>query len=123
MKFIDLLNQNKIIRSKVHNSINRIMNSSSYIMGEDVMKLEQELKKINKSKYCITVSSGTDALLIALMALGISKGDEVITTPFTWISTAEVIKLLGARPIFVDVELETCNMNLDLIASKISKRT
>lgn len=123
MKFIDLQSQNKIIRSKVHSSINRIMNNSSYIMGKDVMKLEQELKKINNSKYCITVSSGTDALLIALMALGISKGDEVITTPFTWISTAEVIKLLGAKPIFVDVELETCNMNLDLIASKISKKT
>lgn len=123
MKFIDLKTQNKLIQSKIIFSIKKIMNSSSYIMGEDVNNLEKKLSSFIKSKHCITVSSGTDALLISLMSLNISSGDEVITTPFTWISTGEVIKLVGAKPIFVDVDEETCNINTDLIEKKITKKT
>ncbi|WP_191864008.1 aminotransferase class I/II-fold pyridoxal phosphate-dependent enzyme, partial [Stenotrophomonas sp. AS012628] len=75
------------------------------------------------AKHCISVASGTDALLIALMALGVGRGDEVITTPFTFVATAEVIVLLGATPVFVDVEPDTCNIDADKIEAAITSRT
>ena len=123
MKFINLKKQNKIIRKNLIKSFNVLMDNSSYIMGSAVTDLEKKLCKFTSSKYCITVSSGTDALLIALMSLNIKPGDEIITTSFTWISTAEVIGLLGAKPVFVDCESETCNINLNLITQKITKKT
>ena len=94
-----------------------------YIMGPEVSMLEDALTKYTESKNCITVASGTEALLISLMALGIGRGDEVITTPFTFISTVEVIALLGAKPIFVDIDASTCNIDHHLIEEKISNRT
>lgn len=122
MKFIDLTFQNNLIKNKIINSINKISRKSNFIMGDEVFQMEEELLKISRSKYCISVASGTDALMIALMSLNIKLGDEVITTPFTWISTAEVIKFLGAKPIFVDVDYNDCNINLDLLEKKNYKK-
>lgn len=99
------------------------METGNYINGKQVGELEEELATYSKCKYCVAVSSGTDALLVALLALGISNGDEVLTTPFTWISTSEVIALIGAIPVFVDIDEETFNINPDLIEEKINDRT
>ena len=92
-------------------------------MGKKVFVLEKKLSTFVGSKYCISTSSGTDALLLALMAINIKKGDEVITTPFTFVSTIEVIKLLGAKPVFVDINPRTFNINENLIKKKITKKT
>jgi UDP-2-acetamido-2-deoxy-ribo-hexuluronate aminotransferase len=92
-------------------------------MGPEVRELEERLEAFTGAKYCITCASGTEALLISLMALGIGVGDEVITTPFTFAATAETIVLLGAKPVFVDVELDTCNIDASLIESKITAQT
>ena len=87
------------------------MDHGQFILGPEVRELEQKLAEFTGSKHCVTVSSGTDSLLIALMALGIGPGDEVITVPYTWISTAKVIALLGAKPVFVDIRPDTWNMD------------
>jgi UDP-2-acetamido-2-deoxy-ribo-hexuluronate aminotransferase len=92
-------------------------------MGPEVRELEVGLESYTGSKHCITVSSGTEALLISLMAIGIKEGDEVITTPFTFVSTVEAIVLLGARPIFVDIEPDTCNIDANLIEASITSKT
>ena len=121
--FIDLKTQYQNLKVKIHNQINKVLEHGQYIMGPEVAELEDRLANYTGSKYCITVSSGTDALLISLMALDIGIGDEVITTPFTYASTAEVIALLGAKPVFVDIDKETFNINASLIESKITKNT
>lgn len=92
-------------------------------MGPEVKMLEEKLVEYTGAKHCITVASGTEALLISLMALGIGPGDEVITTPFTFVATAEVIVLLGAKPVFVDVEADTGNINASLIEAAITPNT
>jgi UDP-2-acetamido-2-deoxy-ribo-hexuluronate aminotransferase len=92
-------------------------------MGPEVRELEDKLARYTAAKHCITVSSGTEALLIALMGLGVKSGDEVITSPFTFVATAEVIALLGAVPVFVDIEPETCNIDAKLIEAAITSRT
>lgn len=92
-------------------------------MGPEVKELEDQLAAFTGSKNCITVASGTEALLISLMAIGIEPGDEVITTPFTFAATAEVIALLGAKPVFVDIEPDTCNIDVGLIEAKITAKT
>ena len=89
----------------------------------EVRELEQKLAEYTGSKHCVTVSSGTDSLLIALMALGIGAGDEVITVPYTWISTAEVIALLGAKPVFVDIRSDTWNMDETQVEAAITEKT
>ena len=90
-------------------------------MGPEVLELEQKLEDFTGANYCITVASGTEALLISLMALGIKTGDEVITTPFSFIATAEVIVLLGAVPIFCDVDPITCNIDPKKIEAKVTE--
>lgn len=85
--------------------------------------LENHLQEYTGAKHCITVASGTEALLISLMALGIQPGDEVITTPLTFVATAETIVLLGAKPVFVDIEPDTANINVDLIEAKVTPKT
>jgi len=92
-------------------------------MGPEVQELEERLAAYTGSSHCITVASGTEALLISLMALGIEPGDEVITTPFSFVATAEVIVRLGAKPVFVDIEPDTCNINAALVEGKITERT
>src|SRR5215831_14068262 len=115
MEFIDLKEQYRRYQPEIDARIQRVLAHGHFIMGPEIAELEVALAKYVGSKHCITVSSGTQSLEIALRALGIGAGDEVITVPFTWISTAEVIGLVGARPVFVDIEGEHYNMNVDLI--------
>tara|TARA_Y100000816_G_scaffold230414_1_gene175618 strand:+ start:1198 stop:2313 length:1116 start_codon:yes stop_codon:yes gene_type:complete len=111
MDFIDLKAQQSKIRIKIDERIKSVLDHGKYIMGPEVYELEEKLCEYVGMKYCISCSSGTDALLIPLMANGIGLGDAVITTPFTYIATAEVISLLGAVPIFVDIYESTYNLN------------
>lgn len=123
LPFIDLKSQFVAIESDVRARVNRVFDHGQYIMGPEVEELEQKLSQFTGAEYCVTVSSGTDALLISLMALGVGPGDEIITTPFTFVATAEVIVLLGAKPVFVDVESDTCNICAAKIEAKITKNT
>ena len=123
MEFIDLKSQYKKLRKTINARIQMVLDHGQYIMGPEVFELEQKLAAYTGANHCISVSSGTDALLISLMAIGIKPGDEVITTPFSFIATAEVIVLLGAKPVFVDIEPDTCNINASLIEAKITVRT
>ena len=121
--FIDLKTQYQELQGSIQTRINRVLEHGQYIMGPEVAELEEKLSQFSGASHCITVSSGTDALLISLMALGVRPGDEVITTPFTFVATAEVIVLLGAKPVFVDVEPDTCNIDVSLIEEKITEKT
>lgn len=121
--FIDLRSQYNALKCQIQERINAVLEHGQYIMGPEVKELEVRLANYTGSTHCITVASGTEALLISLMALGIKPGDEVITTPFTFVATAEMIVLLGAKPVFVDIESDTCNINANLIESKITDKT
>jgi UDP-2-acetamido-2-deoxy-ribo-hexuluronate aminotransferase len=121
--FIDLKAQYQALKPQIQARIDRVLEHGQYIMGPEVKELEEALQAYTGAKHCITVASGTEALLISLMALGIKTGDEVITTPFTFAATAEVIVLLGATPVFVDIEPDTCNIDASLIEAKITERT
>ncbi|MES2324795.1 MAG: DegT/DnrJ/EryC1/StrS family aminotransferase [Pseudomonadota bacterium] len=123
MEFIDLKAQYQVLRKDINERIARVLDHGQYIMGPEVAELEQRLADFTGARHCITVSSGTEALLISLMALGIKRGDEIITTPFSFIATAEVIVLLGATPVFVDIDPATCNINPSLIEEAITERT
>ena len=123
MQFIDLKSRHNLISDKINARIQKVMDHGQFILGPEVAELEQKLAEYTGSKHCVTVSSGTDSLLIALMALGIGAGDEVITVPYTWISTAEVIALLGAKPVFVDIRPDTWNMDETLVEASITDKT
>jgi UDP-2-acetamido-2-deoxy-ribo-hexuluronate aminotransferase len=123
MQFIDLKTRHQLIGDKINARIEKVMNHGQFILGPEVNEIEQKLAEYTGSKHCITVSSGTDSLLIALMALGIGVGDEVITVPYTWISTAEVIALLGAKPVFVDIRSDTWNMDETQVEAAITGKT
>jgi UDP-2-acetamido-2-deoxy-ribo-hexuluronate aminotransferase len=123
MEFIDLKEQYRRYKSETDDRIQRVLNHAHFIMGPEIGELEQALAVYVGVKHCITVSSGTASLEIALRALGIGPGDEVITVPFTWISTAEVIGLVGARPVFVDIDPATYNVNPELLERAITPRT
>lgn len=121
--FINLRTQYESLEIQIKDRIQRVLDHGQYIMGPEVQELESALAAYTGSKHCITVSSGTEALLISLMAIGVKRGDEVITTPFSFISTAEVIVLLGATPVFVDIDPNTCLLDSTLIEEKITHRT
>ena len=121
--FVDLKSQYAALKPQIQERINRVLDHGQYIMGPEVGELEERLAQFTGAKHCITVASGTEALLIALMALGLKPGDEVITTPFTFAATAETIVLLGGKPVFVDIEPDTCNIDAKLIEAKITHRT
>ncbi len=121
--FIDLKSQQDRIKLQIDAAIARVLEHGKYIMGPEVQELEERLADYVGVKHCIGVSSGTDSLLIAMMALGIGPGDEVITVPYTWISTAEMIALLGAKPVFVDIEKDTWNMDPSKLEAAITPRT
>ncbi len=123
MDFIDLKSQYAALRESVNARIQRVLDHGQYIMGPEVIELEERLAEFVGSKYCITASSGTDTLLLAMMALGVGRGHEVITTPFTFIATGEVIALLGATPIFVDIEPDTFNLDPTKIEEAITPNT
>ncbi len=123
INFIDLQKQYKAIESKIQARINKVLNHSGYILGPEVEECEKNLAAYTGSKHAITCSSGTDALIMALMAMDIKAGDEVITSPFTFVATAEAIVLVGATPVFVDVERDTYNIDIKKIEKAITKRT
>ena len=123
LNFVDLQTQQDAIRPQLEQHLHRVLEHGQYILGPEVGELEQRLAAYTGARHCISVSSGTEALLISLMALGIGPGDEVITTPFTFVATAEVIVLLGAKPVFVDIEPDTCNIDATLIEAKLSDKT
>ena len=123
MEFIDLKTQQKRIRAQLEERISAVLDHGRYVMGPEIGELEGRLCDYLEVEHSIGVASGTDSLLIALMALGIGQGDEVITTPYTWISTAEVIALLGAIPVFVDIEPDTWNLDPTLLEDAITENT
>jgi UDP-2-acetamido-2-deoxy-ribo-hexuluronate aminotransferase len=121
--FIDLKTQYRALEQDIKARIDKVLEHGQYIMGPEVRELEEQLEAYTGAKHCITVASGTEALLISLMALGIKPGDQVITTPFTFAATAEVIVLLGATPVFVDIEPDTCNLDANKIEAAITANT
>ena len=123
MDFIDLKSQYKALKREIDERIQRVLDHGQYILGPEIGELEQKLAAYVGARNCVTVASGTEALLIALMALDIKPGDEVITTPFTFIATAEMIVLLGARAVLVDAEEDTANIDASKIAAAITPRT
>lgn len=123
MEFVDLKSQYAALREDINARIQRVLDHGRYIMGPEVVELEETLAAYVGTRHCITAASGTEALLISLMALDLKPGDEVITTPFTFAATAEMIVLLGGRPVFVDIEPDTCNIDASLIEASITPRT
>jgi UDP-2-acetamido-2-deoxy-ribo-hexuluronate aminotransferase len=121
--FIDLKSQYQLLKPKIQAGIDVVLEHGQYIMGPEVYELEEKLADYIGVKHCIAVSSGTDSLLIAMMALGIKAGDEVITTPFTFIATGEMIALIGAIPVFVDIDPKTYNIDPEKIEAAITPRT
>ena len=121
MEFLDLKTQQKRIRKPLEKRINKILDHGAYIMGPEVFELEEKLANYCGVKHAISCSSGTDALLIPLMAWGIGPGDAVFTTPFTYVATAEVISILGATPVFVDVYESTFNIDCEKLEIEIKR--
>lgn len=123
VQFIDLKSQYKLIEKSINAQFSDILENTRFIMGKEVRKIEEKLANFTGTKHGIGCASGTDALQIALMALGLQAGDEVITTPFTFFATGEVIALLKLKPVFVDIDEATYNINPDLIEDKITNKT
>lgn len=123
MEFIDLKTQYQRLKADIDAGIQRVLDHGQYILGPEVAELEEKLAAYTGSKYCITVANGTDALQIAQMALGIGPGDEVITPGFTYIATAETVALLGAKPVYVDIDPRTYNLDPALVEAAITPRT
>src|SRR5262245_10045814 len=123
IEFVDLHVQYAALHESINARIQKVLDHCQFILGPAVGELEQQLAAYTGAKHCITCASGTEALLIALMALDVKPGDEVITTPFTFVATAEMIVLLGATPVFVDVEPDTCNIDASQIEAAITPRT
>ena len=123
MPFIDLAAQQKRIEQEVKVAIRRVMAHGQYILGPEVHELEEKLVDYTGARYCITCANGTDALQIALMGLGVGRGDEVITPAFTYIASAEAAAVLGATPSYVDVDPSTFNLDVKLLEAAITKRT
>ena len=121
--FFDLAAQQTVIKSQIDENIAKVLGHGKYILGPEVAELEERLCEYTGAKYCITCANGTDALQIALMAIGVGPGDEVITPAFSYIATAEATALLGATPIYVDVDPVTFNINPALIEEKITAKT
>ena len=123
MEFTDLKAQYRALKKDIDARIQRVLEHGQYILGPEVREMEEKLASWTGAKHCVSVASGTEALLIALMALDLKPGDEVITTPFTFVATAEVIVLLGAKAVFVDAEEDTANMDAAKLEAAITPRT
>ena len=123
MDFIDLKSQYQRLKSQIDANIQRVLDHGQYILGPEVVELEQKLCAYTGAKHCITVANGTDALQISQMAFGIGPGDEVITPGFTYIATAETVALLGAKPVYVDIDPRTYNLDPALLEAAITPRT
>ncbi|HEX3282731.1 MAG TPA: DegT/DnrJ/EryC1/StrS family aminotransferase [Pyrinomonadaceae bacterium] len=120
---IDLSGQHKALRSNLLEAVARVIDSQQFVLGSEVASLEEEIASYSTTKFAIGCASGSDALLLALMALDIKAGDEVITTPFTFFATGSAIARLGARPRFVDIDPRTYNINPALVEAAINERT
>src|SRR5262245_23733477 len=120
---LDLKAQYATIRSEIGDAIERVVESQRFILGPEVEGLEREIAAFCRVRFAIGVSSGTDALLTALMAIGAGPGDEVITTAYSFFATAGVISRLGARPVFVDIDPKTFNLDSSAVNEKISSQT
>jgi len=123
MHFIDLKKQLNRIETQVISGIQNVLHHGAFIMGPEVSQIESILAEFVNVEHALTVASGTDALLIALMALDVGAGDEVITTPFSFFATAEVVALLGAKPVFVDIDPDTYNINPKKIEAALTPKT
>ena len=123
MEFIDLKSQYQRLKFQIDAAIQRVLDHGQYILGPEVAELEENLVAYTGAKYCISVANGTDALQIALMALGVGPDDEVITPGFTYIATAETVVLLGAKPVYVDIDARTYNLDPTLLEAAITPRT
>jgi len=121
--FANLQLQYQKYQADIDLRIQEVLNKSNYIMGQEITELEEQFQKFTGAQYAISCSSGTDALLLAMMALDIKPGDEIITSPFTFISTAETIAFMKAKPVFVDIEPDTFNIDAKLIKASITDRT
>lgn len=123
MEFIDLKKQYSLYKAEIDAAIHKVLDNATYIMGPQVKELEDKLAAYAGVKHCIAAASGTHTLEIALRALNIGPGDEVITVPFTWISSTEVIGLVGATPVFVDIDPDTYNIDVSKLEEAITPRT
>lgn len=123
IEFLDLTKQYESIKKEINSTIERVLEKGIFIEGKEIEYFEKEIAKFCGAKYAIGVNSGTDALFLSLQSLGIGVGDEVIATPFTFIATAEVIVACGARPVFVDIDPKTFNINPLKIEKVINKKT
>ncbi|MCZ8293240.1 MAG: DegT/DnrJ/EryC1/StrS family aminotransferase [Hylemonella sp.] len=123
IEFFDLGDQYQRLKTQIDAGIQRVLDHGQYILGPEVAELEEKLAAYTGAKHCISVANGTDALQIAQMALGIGPGDEVITPGFTYIATAETVALLGAKPVYVDIDPRTYNLNPALLEAAITPRT
>ena len=122
VKFFDLDLQYKFYKKKITSSILRSLDTTNFILGRDVRKFEKKISKISETKYAVGTSSGTDSLLLSLMSLNVKRGDEVITSGFSWISVLEVILILGAKPVFVDINLNDFNICVEDLKKKNIKK-
>lgn len=120
---LDLKTQYSAMRQEIETALKKVIENQDFILGAEVTELEKEVAAYCGAKYGVGVASGTDALILALRALDIGPGDEVITTPFTFFATAESISIVGAKPVFVDIDPKTYNINPSLIEKKITKNT
>lgn len=123
IEFIDLKAQYRALKADIDARIHKVLDHGQYILGPEVAEMEQKLAAYTGAKHCISCASGTEALLMSLLALGIGPGDEVITTPFTFAATVEMIVLAGAKPVYVDIERDTCLIDAAKIEAKITPRT
>lgn len=123
MEFIDLKSQYQRLKADIDAAIQRVLDHGQYILGPEVAEVEGKLATYTGARHCITVANGTDALQIALMALGVGPGDEVITPGFTYIATAETVALLRAKPVYVDIDERTYNLDPALLEAAITPRT
>ena len=119
IQLINLKKQNNIYREKILSGINKNIQTGDFILGKNVSLLEKKIATFVNTKYCVSCSSGTDALLMSLMAFNIKSGDVVFTTSYSYISTAEVIQILGAIPVFVDIDPQTYNLDPVKLAATI----
>lgn len=123
MNFIDLQRQYQLYKKDIDNAIDEVLKSSRYVFGSQIEELENKLAEYVNAEYAVACGSGSDAIQLALMAFNLKPGDEIITTPFTFIATAEIPALLGLKPVFVDIDEKTYNIKPDLIEKQITKKT
>jgi UDP-2-acetamido-2-deoxy-ribo-hexuluronate aminotransferase len=123
MEFIDLKSQYSSLKEEIDARIQCVLDHGQYILGPEVAELESQLTQFTGAKYCITVANGTDALQIALMALNVGPGDEIITPGFTYIATAETVAVLGAKPVYIDIDPQTYNLDPRLLERSITSKT